>query len=136
MQPVSKSRHYVSNLQLYVLIFCLNVTLTPFGIFRNHKSIQIKSLNIVKINKSVVMCLEGLLRPLIPFRNSVTRLRSWADFSVSNGDSTVLLLPEMKLWDSALLSLMSCLVNCMPFFLPTHLSCVVFFEHEQFCTSQ
>jgi len=45
------------------------MTLTPFVIFRNHKSIQIKSLNIVKINKSVMMCLEGLLRSLIPFRN-------------------------------------------------------------------
>lgn len=91
MQPVSKSRHYISNLQLCVLMFCFNVTLTPFGIFRNHKSIQIKSLNIVKINKIVVICLQEFLRSLIPFRNSVTTLRrGWHDFTASDGDNSVL----------------------------------------------
>lgn len=38
-----------------------------------------------------MMCLEGLLRSLIPFRNFVTKLRrGWHDFPASHGDSSVL----------------------------------------------
>lgn len=68
------------------------------------------------------MCLEGLLRSLIPFRNSVTKLRrSWADFPASDGDSTVLgaARAEAVGMGNALLSLMPWLVLRMPSFLPT-----------------
>lgn len=85
------------------------------------------------------MCLEGLLRSLTPFRNSVTRLkRRWADFSASNGDSTVLgsARAEAVGTGSALLSLMPRLLQCMPLFLPTHPRCIIFFEYKQFCTRQ
>lgn len=76
------------------------------------------------------MCLEGLLRSLIPFRNSVIKLRrSWADFPASSGDSTVLgpARAEAVGMGNALQSLMPWLGHSMPVFLPTHLSCIVFF---------
>lgn len=85
------------------------------------------------------MCLEGLLRSLIPFRSSVTKLRKgWADFPASNGDSTVLgpARAEAAGMGNAVLSLMPQLVHCVPFFLPGPLGYNVFFEYEQFCTRQ
>lgn len=87
MQPVSKSRHNVSNLQQYVLIFCFSLTLTLFDIFQNHKSIQIKSLNIVKINKSSDVP-GGTLKVFDPFYTKLRR--DLHDFPVSDGDNSML----------------------------------------------
>lgn len=85
------------------------------------------------------MCLEGLLRSLIPFRNSVTKSsRGWHDFPASDGDNSVLntARTEAAGMGNALLSLLPCLAQCMLFFHPAYLSCFVLFEYEQFRTKQ